>query len=150
MAAERETAATGADARPRVPGWRLPLLLGDDGAVPSTRGDAVADTARLVLEVVPGERPFLPEFGCRVHLLPVPATTAERQVMAALMEESLERWVPWLAAERVEVTAVEGRRIDVDLRAGGRWYRFAIAHRGRGTPAEGGGRPEHPVEGTDG
>jgi phage baseplate assembly protein W len=146
-------AAASASGSPHVPGWSLPLRLAEDGAAPLIRAEAVVDTARLVLEIVPGERPLLPEFGCRIHLLPVPVSIAERQVAAALMEESLDRWVPWLAAERVEVTGAGGGRIELELRANGRWHRFALAHRGpreSGPAWEEGGRSRDGVEPSSG
>ena len=51
----------------------------------------------------PGERPLLPGFGCRIHGMQSLRTEAERHLGAALIEEAIERWVPWLRVDRVEI-----------------------------------------------
>lgn len=63
-------------------------------------------TIRRVIETVPGERALQPSFGCAVHRLERVLDASERAVAAALIEESLERWVPWLGVSRVEVLGV--------------------------------------------
>jgi phage baseplate assembly protein W len=106
----------------------LPLRL-DGGRLAGTRPDPLVDTAKLILEVVPGERWLLPEFGCRIHLLQRLDSAADRHVGAALVEEALTRWAPDLRVDRAEVLAVDGRRIEVALRAGGLWHHLEITHR---------------------
>jgi phage baseplate assembly protein W len=110
-------------------GWALPLRLGPDGSPPGFRPDPVIDTVRLILEIAPGERRLEPEFGCRMHDLPRLDSHALRQVAAALAEEALERWAPWLGAERVEVTGVEGADVDLVVRARGSSHRLRVRHR---------------------
>jgi phage baseplate assembly protein W len=85
--------------------------------------------ARLVLEIVPGERRLLPEFGCRIHLLPSIATEAERHLAAALVEEALDLWVPYLRIDRAEVLGVEGGWIRLALRTHGSWSEMLLKHR---------------------
>jgi phage baseplate assembly protein W len=87
------------------------------------------ERARLVLEVVPGERRFLPEFGCRMHLLPSIRTSAERHLAAALVEEALESWVPDLRFDKAEILGVEGAWIRLALRKHGSWHELRLAHR---------------------
>jgi phage baseplate assembly protein W len=94
----------------------------------------LARTARLVLEVVPGERRLLPEFGCRVHLLPSISTDADRRLAAALIEEALELWVPSLRVDRADVTSVEDGSIAIALRARGASHALTITHRVPGSP----------------
>ena len=102
---------------------------GDAGTFLATTSSEVADTARLVLEIVPGERPLRPDFGCRVHFLAPIRTASDRQVAAALVEEALDSWVPWLRVERAEVLGVEGNKLDVSLHSGGSVHEFRITHR---------------------
>lgn len=116
-------------------GWSLPLALAADGRFPALRPAPVADTARLILEVVPGERRLLPAFGCRVHLLAAIDSAADRELAAVLVEEALERWAPDLRVERAEVTSVEEGVIGLRLRAWNSWHALSIAHR----PAVAGG-----------
>jgi phage baseplate assembly protein W len=96
------------------------------------RGEALsplARTARLILEVVPGERRLLPEFGCRVHRLPAISTDADRRLAAALIEEALDLWAPSLRVDRAEVTSCEDGAIAVVLRARGSTHELTIIHR---------------------
>ena len=96
------------------------------GSEPSSGGDSwlsprfasVEDTARLVLDVRPGERALLPEFGCRIHSLRSITTDTDRHVAAALIEESLERWVPWLGVDRVDVDEATDSELRIVL-----WHR---------------------------
>jgi len=113
------------------PGWSLPLYLDDRGRFSSEREFLLEDTVRLVLEVRPGERPLLPEFGCRIHSLHSLGTEGERQVAAALAEEALERWVPWLGVERVEVVGVAATSLRLAVYGVGERREVRIAWRGR-------------------
>jgi phage baseplate assembly protein W len=101
----------------------------DEPGPPGAPYSALAERARLVLEIVPGERRLLPELGCRLHSLPHLATTAERQLAAACVEEALERWVPALGVERAEVTGSGRGWVDLRLRAGGAWHELRVTHR---------------------
>jgi phage baseplate assembly protein W len=112
-----------------APGWSLPLELGSDGAISGVRRAPIEDGARLVLEVVPGERPLLPAFGCRLHELRSLETERERQLAAALVEESLERWAPELGIERADVIPLEDGLVRVLLTRGGRSYSVEIERR---------------------
>jgi len=89
----------------------------------------MADRARLVLEIVPGERRREPAFGCRVHFLPEIETEEDRQLAAALIEESLEMWLPSLGVERARVDSSEEGVIGLRLRQGGSWHPLSISHR---------------------
>ena len=92
-------------------------------------GREEVERARLVLEVVPGERRLLPEFGCRIHLLPSIRTKAERHLAAALVEEALDCWVPDLHIDRVEILGVDGGCIRLALRKQGSWRELRLTHR---------------------
>ena len=91
--------------------------------------DSIVERARLVLEIVPGERRREPAFGCRVHFLPEIETEEDRQLAAALIEESLEMWLPSLGVERARVDSSEDRVIGLQLRQGGAWHALSITHR---------------------
>lgn len=110
-------------------GWSLPLSL-EGGRLLDGRSDPLGDTARLVLELMPGERRLLPGFGCRIHFLPSIESAAERHVAAALIEESLREWVPSLGVERAEVLGLDDDDlVKVALQVSGRWHHLRIHHR---------------------
>ena len=113
----------------RVPGWALPLEPTADGEIPNERVRGVQDSARLVLEVSPGERRGRPGFGCAVHRMPRIESDDERHLAAALVEEALERWVPWLGVERVDVFGSKDGQIELQLGVGSRAYDLAVTHR---------------------
>jgi len=97
---------------------------------PAAAGSSpLAERARLVLEIVPGERRREPAFGCRIHFLPEIETEEERQIAAALVEESLETWAPALGVERAIVSGIEDGAIRISLRKGGAWHPLSISHR---------------------
>jgi hypothetical protein len=96
------------------------------GALPSLQG---LGRARLVLEIAPGERRREPAFGCRVHLLPEIETAEDRQIAAALIEESLEMWLPDLRVERARVESSEDGVLGISLRREGAWHPLSIRHR---------------------
>ncbi len=99
------------------------------GRMESMDGRNDVERARLVLEVVPGERRLLPEFGCRMHLLPSIRTAAERHLAEALVEEALESWAPDLRFDRAEIREVEDGWILLALRKQGSWFELRLAHR---------------------
>lgn len=93
------------------------------------RAAAVVSVARRVLEIVPRERRFLPEFGCRIHALGSLRTTRDRDLAAGLVEEALERWVPDLGIDRAEVRPSRDGWIRVAIHVADRWSEFEIKHR---------------------
>ena len=95
--------------------------------------------ARLVLEVAPGERRLLPEFGCRIHQLPSLDGAALCELAAALVEEALDRWAPDLGVDRADVLAAEGKEVRLRLRASGAWHALTITHRRAAAAWEGPG-----------
>ncbi len=123
----QETGASDEVTRRSRSGWSLPLHLDGSGRMTTGRRQPLLDSARLVLEVVPGERPLLPEFGCRIHHLEALKSERERQLAAALVEEALERWTPWLGVERVEVLeAAAGDSVRLALRVRGSWHEMKL------------------------
>lgn len=105
-------ADAGVPARGAPGSWSLPLRL-ESGRIAPHRADHLADTVRLVLGVAPGERPLRPDFGCRFHHLASIRDGHDRAVAAALAEEALERWAPWLGVRRVDVVGVEAGRLRI-------------------------------------
>ena len=86
--------------------WSLPWNIDADGQIRRYAERSVEDTVRLVLEVIPGERPLLPDFGWRAHLLS-PLYGPNRKAIAGLLaEEALARWIPGLQIDRVDVMDV--------------------------------------------
>ena len=110
-------------------GWAVPLEMGPEGRFLDQRPQPLISTARLILEVGPGERRLLPEFGCRIHWLPGLSTEGERQLGAALVEEALDRWAPYLGVDRAEIRSVEDGMVLVALRANGEWHELSLTHR---------------------
>jgi hypothetical protein len=122
-------------------GQRLPFPASFRSASEGSRGDRaasasspslegpVAGRARLVLEIVPGERRREPAFGCRVHFLPEIETEEDRQIAAALIEEAIETWLPGLGVERARVDSSEDGVLGLQIRRGGAWHPLSIKHR---------------------
>lgn len=119
----------GADGTPRVKS----LISKNDislekGEPPDADLSDISRHARLVLEIVPGERRLLPEFGCRIHELDL-QTQRAREVAAAFVEEALERWTPRLGVDRAEIGELQAGRVEVSLHEAGLWHRLWITHR---------------------
>lgn len=110
--------------------WTVPLRLGPDGEFHPERKDFLADTARLVLAIAPGERPFLPGFGWKAHRLGGLEGPAARHAAEVLAEDALREWAPDLGVERVVVVGVRGRTVELSLRRGDREARIEIELRG--------------------
>ena len=113
--------------------WSLPLELGKS----SPR--SVVDTARLILEIVPGERPMLPGFGWRAHLLPLSDeaatdTSTFRGLVALLAEEALVDWAPDLDLREVQVLEVSGRKVGLRLTVGDETHDLDVSLRSGGVP----------------
>ncbi len=110
--------------------WALPLRLDAAGRFLAGRPDPVADTARLILGVAPGERRGLPGFGWEGHRLADLSTAIEREAACVFAEEALRRWAPDLRVSRVEIRAADGRRVRLALRAPGGWSHLEVELRG--------------------
>jgi len=111
------------------PGWTLPLVLERRPPSGDVRPRSFVATARLVLEVVPGERSLEPEFGCRIHFLEGIDSSGACALAGALVEEALERWVPQLRVDRAVVSVLRGDELEVRLRTGGEWHCMTLRHR---------------------
>jgi phage baseplate assembly protein W len=99
--------------------WALPLELDAGGAFPDHRPRPVAGTVRLVLGVAPGERRLLPGFGWEAHRFPDLDDPVRAQAAAVLAEDALRRWAPDLGVERVDIRAVRGKKVTLEVRARG-------------------------------
>ncbi len=98
---------------------------------------SVEETARLVLEIVPGERPLRPAYGWEAHLMPRIATAAERAIASVLAERALARWAPRLGIDRVDVEAVEEGTARLVLHRGGGRHRLRVTLRSNHPGGEG-------------
>lgn len=115
--------------------WSLPLEPGPDGTFSRERPRSFVDTARLVLEVVPGERRLLPEFGWRGHFLPDLESPAGQALGGVFAEEDLSRWAPDLGVERVDVIRVDGDEVHLVLFKGGSRHPLRVRRRAGGEPS---------------
>jgi phage baseplate assembly protein W len=60
---------------------------------------------RHVLLTIPGERLWLPEFGCRIHqLLFDPTDHISMETAVSLVYEALQQWVTWIAVSPQDIT----------------------------------------------
>jgi phage baseplate assembly protein W len=106
----------------------------------NTSPPSVTECLRRILEIVPGERPLLPDFGCRVHMLGTLVTRSDFQLAAALIEEALETWAPQWQFDGVGAAPSRPGWILVTVRSGGVRHQFEIRHRtASGSPVEGEG-----------
>ena len=115
-----------------VVGWSLPLELDAEGGLPEVRLDPLEDTLRLLLEVSPGERPLVASFGCRVHCLSSVETQEERNLASALIEEALERWLPWLKVRRAEVLSATSSTLRIAIERDSEYRELEIVWRAVG------------------
>ncbi len=85
-------------------GWRLDLQTDRRGNLALITGAAGVEQAmRFIIGTAPGERPMLPDFGCRIHdLLFAPSTPHTWNLAAHHVEEALIKWEP-----RIELIKVE-------------------------------------------
>ena len=95
----------------------------------STATIQLVNTARRVLEIVPGERRLIPEFGCRVHSLESFGSSHARCIGAELIADALRRWAPQLAARRVEIDGYEDGLIHASIWVPLGRCSFRIRHR---------------------
>lgn len=77
-------------------GWSFPVGVSANGGIAVARGDTKVEQAMtLVLSTYPGERPFRPEFGCRLR--DYVFAGASPDVLAEIAREvrlALRRWEP--------------------------------------------------------
>ncbi|MBI4585644.1 MAG: hypothetical protein HY717_16660 [Planctomycetes bacterium] len=99
--------------------WSLPLEWSAPGGAPAGGERPIEETARLILEVAPGERRLLPDFGWRGHQLERLETPVERAAAAIWAEEALERWAPHLGVERIEILEASADEVLLELQRRG-------------------------------
>jgi uncharacterized protein len=100
-------------------GWPYPLDVNASGGVAMAGGTRKLEQAmRLVLSTYPGERPYRPEFGCRLKDYVFDGATVD--VLARISEEvraSLMRWEPRATVNDVHVypDAVNQALVYIDI-----------------------------------
>ena len=109
--------------------WSLPLELDSSGSFLSKKSRTASETARLILEVVPGERRFLPEFGWKAHFLSSMQSPVDRAIAAVFAERALAQWAPDLRVEHVEVEDVDDREFRLKLRIQGKEHLVRVGRR---------------------
>lgn len=85
-------------------GWRFPFAVDPASGAVATSGEHanIQQSITVILGTRPGERPMLPEFGCRLQeLLFAPLTDATASLAGHHVRDALSRWEP-----RIEVTEV--------------------------------------------
>jgi phage baseplate assembly protein W len=86
-------------------GWSFPLDITPNGAVAVVGGARKLEQAmRLVLSTTPGERPYRPEFGCRLRDYVFDGNSVD--VLARIAEDvrsALLRWEPRVHVNDVQV-----------------------------------------------
>lgn len=88
-------------------GWRFPLGFdaGSGAVALSSDEQNIADCIAVILGTRPGERPMLPEFGCRIQeLLFAPHQRETTTLAGHHVRDALARWEP-----RIDVTRVATR-----------------------------------------
>jgi phage baseplate assembly protein W len=102
-------------------GWAFPFHFdpANGGVALSEYEENIRQSITLIIGTKPGERPMLPEFGCRIHqFLFAPNTHATGNMIAFHVEQALSRWEPRIKVEGVKATT--GRagdvRVEVDYR----------------------------------
>jgi len=105
-------------------GWGFPAAITRGGSVRLFSGTAELDAAiRMILSTMPGERVMRPDFGCDIWGLAfAPLTPGTLGLMEQAVRESIERWEPRIALDRVNAipnneTATVMIEIDYRVRA---------------------------------
>jgi phage baseplate assembly protein W len=102
-------------------GWAFPFHFdpASGGVAMSEYEENIRQSITLILGTKPGERPMLPEFGCRIHqYLFAPNTHATGNMIAHHVEKALKRWEPRINVEGVRArTGQQGEvRVEVDYK----------------------------------
>jgi len=102
-------------------GWAFPFHFdpASGGVATSEYEENIRQCITLILGTKPGERPMLPEFGCRIHkYLFAPNTRATGNMIAHHVEKALKRWEPRIEVESVKArTGQQGEvQVEVDFR----------------------------------
>jgi uncharacterized protein len=86
-------------------GWTFPLDVNASGTIAMAGGARKLEQAmRLVLSTFPGERPYRPEFGCRLRSYVFAGTSVDvLGQVAAEVRASLVRWEPRVDVDEVTV-----------------------------------------------
>lgn len=86
-------------------GWSFPMDVSANGTIAMAGGARKLEQAmRLVLMTYPGERPFRPEFGCKLRDFVFAGASTD--VLADIdreVRDSLARWEPRADVEQVDV-----------------------------------------------
>jgi phage baseplate assembly protein W len=92
-------------------GWRFPVLPDSRGRLGWSTGEQdVEEAIYLVLTTSVGERPMLPEFGCRARdYLFSGASDLTRAAVAESVRNALVRWEPRIVVQDVDVEVDDGR-----------------------------------------
>lgn len=87
-------------------GFSFPLSLDDQGGIASASGaEAIRMAVQTILGTHPGERLMRPDFGCPLRsLVFAPNNAATANLARFYVENSLKRWEPRIALDKVNVT----------------------------------------------
>lgn len=101
-------------------GWAFPVRTDATGSIALVSGEReVAESIRLILATMPGERPMRPEFGCNIHdLVFAPADAATAGQISYEVRLALEQWEPRITLDDVIVSfdRVEDGMLLIDIR----------------------------------
>ncbi|WP_163510807.1 GPW/gp25 family protein [Fodinicola acaciae] len=101
-------------------GWAFPVRTDATGSIALVSGEReVAESIRLILATVPGERPMRPAFGCNIHdLVFAPADAATAGQIAYEVRIALDRWEPRIVLDDVIISfdRVEDGMLLIDIR----------------------------------
>jgi phage baseplate assembly protein W len=86
-------------------GFPFPLRIDERGSMSLVGGtEALEKSIALVISTAPGERPFRPNFGCRIwELMFEPINSNTVGLMEMYVQEALAMWEPRIEVEEVLV-----------------------------------------------
>lgn len=90
-------------------GFPFPLRIDERGSMSLVGGtEALEKSIALVISTAPGERPFRPNFGCRIwELMFEPINSNTTGLMEMYVQEALAMWEPRIEVEEVLVEPSE-------------------------------------------
>jgi phage baseplate assembly protein W len=109
-------------------GWPLLPSIEDGQMRYPSLGESVRDNLKVILLTRPGEQLMHPDFGAGLEdFLHEPNTLMTRRRIRDLILQSIERWEPRIAVDRVEVAEVENRPTRVRVEIAYRLRRTGVA-----------------------
>lgn len=91
-------------------GWAFPIGVNARGGITLARRERdIEEAIQIILLTPQGQRPYRPEFGCRIHeLIFAPNDASTAGLAAYYVEQALRMWEPRIEIEKIVATPDAG------------------------------------------